>query len=249
MRAALVVHHISEDQQTTLNNIVQMTHESADAGADLVLFCEAALTDFITVDCAGHDLPLGRHIPGPTTNVLASVTRDRGIWVAIGLYEREHDRLYDSALLLSPDGTIALKYRRIDPHWHGRAADHSVYRQGSAVGKVATPFGTGAFLICGDLFYDNPIRRVRELRPDWLLHPFARCFDSEVADSEQWHREERYVYAERVRRMGVTTLMTNLLTDDCRFGCYFGGSMVVSGKGELVDHLPIGKAGRLLIDL
>ena len=102
MRAALVVHHISEDQQTTLNNIVQMTRESADAGVDLVLFCEAALTDFITVDCAGHDLPLGRHIPGPTTNVLASVTRDRGIWVAIGLYEREHDRLYDSALLPKP---------------------------------------------------------------------------------------------------------------------------------------------------
>lgn len=38
MRAALVVHHISEDQQTTLNNIVQMTRESADAGVDLVLF-------------------------------------------------------------------------------------------------------------------------------------------------------------------------------------------------------------------
>lgn len=248
MRAALVVHHISESQEITLNRIVQKIHESADAGADLVLFGEAALTGFIMNDDPVHDLPLGRHIPGPTTDVLAGVARERGVWIALGLYEREHDRLYDSAVLLSPAGTIALKYRRIDPHWHGSDADPLVYRQGSVVGKVATPFGTVAFLLCGDLFDENLVRQVRELHVNWLLYPFARCFDSEVADNEQWYKEEQYIYAERVSRAGVTTLITNILTEDCRFGCYFGGSMIVSGRGEVVDRFPLGKVGILLSD-
>lgn len=248
MRAALVVHPISECLETTLDRIVRMIHESADAGADLVLFGETALTGFIMNDDPVHDLPLGQHIPGSTTGALADIARARGIWITMGLYEREHDRLYDSAVLLCPTGTIGLKYRRIDPHWHGRDADPLIYRQGAVVPILATPFGTVAFLICGDLFDDNLLRQVRELRPDWLLYPFARCFDSEVADRKQWYREEQYVYAERVGTVGVATLMTNILTEDSSSGCYFGGSMVVSARGVVVDYFPIGQVGTLFFD-
>ena len=165
MRAALAVHQISEHPETTLDRIVQTVHQSADAGADLVLFGEAAITGFIMNDDPGHDLPLEQQIPGPATDVLSDVAQKRGVWIATGLYERVHEHLYDSAVLLCLGGDIALKYRRIDPHWHGRDADPLVYKQGSAVGKVATPFGTIAFLICGDLFDDNLVRQVRELRP------------------------------------------------------------------------------------
>lgn len=248
MKAALVVNHVLPDIDANLATILNMANEAAEAGAVLVVFPEAALTGLINNDEPSHDLPLGQPIPGPVTNVLARLAREQHIWLAIGLLERESDKLYDSAVLLTPDGEIGLKHRRIHPKWHGRDADPSVYCQGTELSKVETPLGTFAFLICGDLFDDELIQRIRILRPDWLLHPIARCFLDGSYNQERWDREEKPEYAKRVKQAGVTTLMTNYLTDK-DFDGYFGGAMVVSSNGAVVDSFPLGKVGILMVDL
>jgi len=247
MKAALVVNRVLLDIDANLTTILKMAKEAADAGADLAVFPEAALTGLINNDEPSHDLPLGQAIPGPVTDVLARLARERRIWLAIGLLERECDRLYDSAVLLTPDGTIGLKYRRIHPKWHG-PADPSVYCQGTELPKVETSFGAFAFLICGDLFDDELIQRVRGLRPDWLLFPFARRFRDRSYDQKRWDREEKPEYAKRVKLAGITTLMTNYISDR-DFSGSFGGAMVVSSDGTVVDSFPLGEAGILMVDL
>jgi len=249
MKAALVVHRVLADRETNLAAILSMAREAADAGAELVLFPEAALTGLINDDDPAHDLPLGQAIPGPVTDVLAELACERDLWLAIGLLEREEDRLYDAAVLLTPNGEIGLRYRRIQPQWHGRRADPAVYRQGTELSKLQTPFGSVAFLICGDLFDDEILRRVRDLRPDWLLFPFARCFDDGSYDQERWDREEWAEYVQRVRLAGIPTLMANYLADRVMLGGAFGGAMAVAGNGTVVASFPLGKVGILLVDL
>jgi len=39
----------------------------------------------------------------------------------------------DPAALIAPAGSIALRYRRNQPQWHGMAADSAVYRQGTSI--------------------------------------------------------------------------------------------------------------------
>jgi predicted amidohydrolase len=255
MKVALVVHRVLPDVDANLATIVDMAQRAADDGADLVLFSEAALTGLINNDHPAHDLPLGCAIPGPVTGVLGRLARQRRLWLAIGLLEREGNQLYDSALLLTPGGEIGLKYRRIQPQWHGKGADPTVYCQGTALPRLETPLGTFAFLICGDLFDDGIVRRVRDLRPDWLLFPFARCFSSRPgdqgrsSDQKRWDREEKPAYAQRVALAGVTTLMTNYLADRTLLGGTFGGAMVVAADGTVIDALPLGRAGMLVVDL
>jgi len=249
VKAALVVNRVLFDIGANLATSLKMANEAADAGADLVLFPEAALTGLINNDDPSHDLSLGQAIPGPATEVLAGLTRERRIWLGIGILEREGGRLYDSAVLLTPDGEIGLKYRRITPQWHGRTADPSIYRQGTELSKLETSLGTFAFLICGDLFDDELIQRVRVLRPDWLLFPFARCFDDGSCDQRRWEREEKPMYVQRARLTGSTTLMTNYLAEGNLLRGGFGGAMVVSSDGTVVDSLPLGKVGILLVDL
>jgi len=248
MKAALVVNRVLPDIDANLTTILNMANEAADAGADLVVFPEAALTGLINNDEPSHDLPLGQPIPGPVTDVLARLACERRIWLAIGLLERDGDKLYDSAVLLTPDGEIGLKHRRIQPQWHGPNVDPSVYCQGTELSKVNTPLGTFAFLICGELFDDELVQRVRNLRPDWLLFPFARCFNDGSYDQERWDREEKPEYVQRVKLAGITTLMTNYLTDK-DFDGYFGGIMVVSSDGTVVDSFPLDKIGILMVDL
>ena len=249
MKAALVVNRVTPNTEANLSAILEMAGEAADAGAELVLFPEAALTGLINNGDPAHDLPLGQTIPGIVTDMLAALAHRKRIWVAIGLLEREDGRLYDSAVMFTPDGDIGLRYRRIHPMWHGRNADASVYCQGTELPRIETSLGTFAFLICGDLFDDELIHRVKCLEPDWLLFPFARCFDDGSYDQERWDKKEEPEYIKRIQLVGVTTLMTNYLADRNMQGGSFGGAMVVSNNGDVIDAFPLGKTGMLVVDL
>ena len=145
MRAALVVHRVTPDVDANLRSILSLVDQAADAGADLVLFPEAALTGLINNDHPARDLPLGQEIPGSVTDTLADLAQKRGIWLAIGLLERDGNQLYDAAVLSTPGGEIGLKYRRIQPQWHGRHADLVVYRQGTALRKLETRWARSPF--------------------------------------------------------------------------------------------------------
>jgi N-carbamoylputrescine amidase len=249
VRIALVVHETRLGVDANLRAIREEATEAADAGAALVVFPEAALTGLINNDDPAHDLPLGQTVPGPATDAVGTLARERRLFIAFGLLERDRSHLYDSAVLLDPEGTIALRYRRIHPGWHGRRADASVYRHGAELSKVGTSLGTFAFLICGDLFDDEIPGRARALRADWLLFPFWRCFDDLSHDQQRWDREELPEYARRAAQTETTTLMVNALAPSNMEGGAFGGATVVGAGGSVRAAFPLGSAGTLLLDL
>lgn len=249
MKATLAVNRVTSDPPKNLAEILRTITQAGQAHADLILFPEAAVTGLINNDDPAHDLPLGQPIPGPVTDQLAYQCRSVGIWTAIGLLERDDEALYDTAVLIAPDGAIKLKYRRIQPQWHGRHADTRIYCQGTEVTKAVTPWGTMAFLICGDLFDDAIIARVRDLQPDWILFPFARCFADGSHNQARWDNEECPAYQRRVKRIGIPTMMTNYLADRDLLGGAFGVAMVVAGDGTLQAAFPLGKRGMLVVEV
>lgn len=245
MKAVLAVNYVTSDPHRNLAGILTMIEQAAHQNVDLILFPEAAVTGLINNDDPAHDLPLGQDIPGAVTDRLALCCQSLGVWTAIGLLERDGNALYDTAVLIAPDGEIKLKYRRIQPQWHGRNADPLIYRQGSEVAMADTPLGRLAFLICGDLFDEQIVEQVKALEPDWVLFPFARCFDDGSYDQARWDGEERPEYQQRVGCIGVTTLMTNYLAGQDLPGGAFGGVMVVAGDGTIRASLPLGQSGLL----
>ncbi len=170
---------------------------------------------------------------------------------AFGLLERAGGGLYDSAVLIDADGELRLTYRRINPQWHGPAALPDVYRQGERVDAVATPWGTVALLICGDLFDDAVLVQVRALAPDWLIFPFARSFAGGGVSQARWDAEEMPAYAARVRAVEAPALMVNYLADgrDLPDDGSFGGAFVVRADGTVVAQKPLGEPGLLVSDV
>ena len=178
------------------------------------------------------------------------MARLNSLWIGFGLFERDGDCLYDSAVLIAPDGSVALRYRRNQPQWHGIGADSAVYRQGTSIEVARTPIGNVGFLICGDLFDDALVPRFRALRPDLLLFPFARCFSDGSADQARWDTEEMPEYVRQVVSVGVPALMTNYIgAPDIEECLSFGGAFAVSADGEVVASLPLGVEGALLVGL
>ena len=249
-RAALVVPRVRSDPSQNLATVVAMATQAAHSGADLVIFPEAVLTGLINNDDPAHDLALGQQIPGPSTETLGKFCRENRIWLAFGLLERESNRLYDSAVLIDASGGMRLKYRRNQPQWHGTNADSRTYCQGTDVLKAETTFGSVSFLICGDLFDDGIVSRLRDLQPDWLLFPFSRSFPDGSSDQGRWDREELPHYLDRVGLAHVPTLMTNYIGDESLADDNsFGGAFFVSDQGELLGSLPLGQEGFLMADL
>ena len=60
---------------------------------------------------------MATEIPGPVTERLGQIARDCGLWMVPGsMYERAADgRIYNTAVVLSPDGDLIARYRKVFP--------------------------------------------------------------------------------------------------------------------------------------
>ncbi|MEX0651266.1 MAG: carbon-nitrogen hydrolase family protein, partial [Actinomycetota bacterium] len=84
--------------------------EAADGGAEL-----AALPEYLEyMGPASLRSGIAAPVPGPVTERLGAVARERSMWVlAGGLLEAAGDRVHDTSVLLDPDGEVAAAYRKI----------------------------------------------------------------------------------------------------------------------------------------
>lgn len=250
MRIALIVNKVGPDRVRNLEEILFSVEKAASSGAKLIPLPDAVLTGLINNDNPTHDLPLGETVPGVVTKTIGMLCRQYSIWLSIGLLEREGNQLYDTAVLIDDEGYIVLKYRRIQPQWHGKTADPSVYCQGLEIPKCDTPFGSLAFLICGDLFDDKILSQFKVLAPDWIIFPFARCFSDGSINQIRWDTEELPCYVERVKLAGTPALMTSYLSDsNLNDGNTSGGAFVISASGNVIASHSLGEPGILLVDI
>lgn len=249
MRAWLVVHSVDATVSATLDGMRGWVEDAATAGAEMVMFSEAALTGLVATGDPTSDRGLGEAVPATATEMLSAAARRWRIYVGFGLYERAGSALFDSAVLLRPDGNIALHYRRIDTRWHDQRADAAVYREGTEVPVATTPLGRVAVIICGDLFNDHVCALLPELNPDVVVVPMARGFDEDAPDEAAWATSEVEAYAERAAHLGLAMLLVNHLGPAALAGPSVGGAMAFSPRGELVGRLPIRTEGALAVDL
>jgi len=243
-KSALVVHKIRATLEENIEFIKNAIREAADNKADLILFSETALTGLSNTDEPKHDITLGIEINSKPINELCNCAKEKGIYVALGLFEREGDSLYDTALLIDRFGHIIIKYRRMSNGWHDPRIKDDIYKEGDAVTSVTTEFGKICFLICGDLFDDRLVRLVNEQDADIILYPFARGFDDRSYDTDRWLKQETPEYAEQIGKAGALTLGTNYINEE-----YFGGAFVISKDGQLLGSYDLGIEGIFYFDI
>ena len=88
-------------------------------------------------------------VPGPAADRLGEIAREHGVWLVTGVNEVDPGRngtVYNALLYHAPDGSLALKHRKLVPTNHERL----VWGQGDGGGLRAleTPIGRIGGLIC-----------------------------------------------------------------------------------------------------
>lgn len=130
--------------EQNLQRAVDMIHRAAEAGCAVVVLPECL--DLGWTDPAARQL--AQPIPGPRSDLLAVAAQQTGVYVVAGLTERAGNRIYNAAVLLSPQGDLLLKHRKINI----MEIAQDLYTPGGSLVVAETPLGTIGLAICADNF-------------------------------------------------------------------------------------------------
>ena len=145
-----------------------MIAEAAKQKADLIVLGETVpyvRTKLSPAECA-------EPIPGPTTEYFGSQAKLNGIHIAVSLYEREGHLVYNTAVLLSSEGKLLGKYRKV-------CLPHGEVEKGVAPGAdypvFDTKFGKVGLMICYDGFYPEVARALTANGAEVIAWPVWGC--------------------------------------------------------------------------
>lgn len=241
---------VAFDPARTLSKLSRLAEEAARKGARLVLFPEAFVSayprglDFGAV--VGSRSDEGREefrrywdssveVPGPAVDELGRIAQRNGIYLVVGVVERERGTLYCTVLFLGPDGALLGKHRKVMP----TASERLVwgFGDGSTMPVLDTPMGKLGAVICWENYL--PLMRAAmyakgieiycaptaDARDSWIasmrhIAVEGRCF---VLSCNQFCRRRDYP-ADYRSRFGndPDTIMTR------------GGSCIVDPFGNLL---------------
>jgi nitrilase len=152
---------VAFDLEKTLEKLRRLARDAASQGAKLALFPEAFVSayprglDFGAV--VGSRSDKGREdfrrywessveIPGPAVESLSETAGTNGIFLIVGVVERDAGTLYCTVLFFAPDGTYLGKHRKVMP----TASERLVwgFGDGSTLPVFDTPLGKVGAVIC-----------------------------------------------------------------------------------------------------
>jgi predicted amidohydrolase len=93
------------DKERNLAQILSRFEEAAAAGAKLVVFPECALSGYCFKSRA-EALPAAEPVPGPASEKILAVARQFGATAVVGMLERAGERVFNSAVVISPEGIL-----------------------------------------------------------------------------------------------------------------------------------------------
>ena len=150
-------------------------------GANLVVLPEMMISGYV-VDRAGLDA-VAEPVPGPTTDAWGRLAAQGAGYVVGGLCERDDERLFNSAVVMGPDGKLIGHYRKT----HLFGDEKLVFAPGDlGFPLVTTEFGTIGLCVCYDLRFVEVVRLMALQGADLICVPTAWIvgFDKVRWDSE-----------------------------------------------------------------
>jgi predicted amidohydrolase len=120
---------------------------------NLIVFPELATTGYEV----GPRFPQAAQlVPGPAVNIIGQRAADYGVYVAFGMVTKEkvESILYNSAILIGPDGEVIGQYQKV----HLKGEEHMAFRPGYRLLPFETEYGLVGLMIGWDLAFPEAAR-------------------------------------------------------------------------------------------
>lgn len=187
--------------------------EAGKLGLDIVCLGEA-ITLVGTTKTAAEVL---EPIPGPSTQKLGEAARRNHLWVVAGLYERDGQTPYNTAVLINREGQLVGKYRKVHLP---REEWVKGFTPGFDYPVFETDFGKVAIQICYDWFFPE-VAMIWRLKGAEIV--FAPTWGTTFPD-EDGRAEGETVFRVRARDAGIYLVPS----------VYDGNSMIIDPMGRIL---------------
>jgi predicted amidohydrolase len=136
----------------------------------------AALFPWVDIICfselcmSGLEMNLAMPIPNPSLDRIIGWAQTKNKWIIPGsFYEKEKDKIYNTSLVISPDGEIAARYRKIFP-W--RPLEETEAGEDFCVFDIPQK-GRFGLCICYDLWFPELTRSLAWMGAEAIFCPTA----------------------------------------------------------------------------
>src|SRR5690554_3676808 len=163
------------------DNLVKMSETIAKIASqqrvDLIVFPELITSGY---ELGLRFTELAQRVPGPTVNLIGQRANEYGVYVAFGMVskERVESVLYNSAVLVGPDGELLEVYNKV----HLRGEERMAFREGYKLPVVGTEIGVIGLMIGYDLSFPE-VARSLTLDGAQLL---CVCANWEASALDEW---------------------------------------------------------------
>lgn len=121
--------------------------EAASKGAQICVVPECSDIGWANPDA----FDLASPVPGRVSDEYCRIAKQNNIFIAAGVTEKDDERLYNSALLISNKGEILIHHRKINVF----VDVEDMYSIGGSLSIAETELGTIGIDICADNFYNS----------------------------------------------------------------------------------------------
>ena len=236
-------------KDANLRRAVELAAQAAQAGASLLLFPEA-----MTLGWTHSSAKLeADEIPGGLScRVLADAAKRHGIYICSGLVERHGPSIFNSAVLLGPDGAVLAHHRKLNE----LDIAHALYALGDRLQVARTPLGSFGVMICADAFARGQVisRTLGYMGADLILSPSAWAVPADHDNAKQPYGKlwlDNYGPVARDFQLWIAGVSNvGWITDGPWAGrqC-IGCSLVVDPSGQAVLQGPYGVDAEALLFL
>ncbi|HEC33308.1 MAG TPA: carbon-nitrogen hydrolase family protein [Chloroflexi bacterium] len=187
---------------------------------DLIVFPELATTGYEM----GPRFPqTAQLVPGPTANIIGQRAAEYGVHVAFGMVTKEkvESIVYDSAVLVGPDGEVLGQYHKV----HLRGEERMAFRAGYRLLPFETDFGVVGLMIGWDLAFPE-VARSLVLEGAEVLAVLANWEEPHVAEWRTYLLARAYenaVFVAAANRVGEEPSYT-----------FFGQSAIIDPQGRVL---------------
>jgi len=211
----------------TEENLVKMSELVAKIAGqqkvDLIVFPELITSGY---ECGVRFTDLAQRVPGPTVNLIAQRAQEFGVHIAFGLPTKEkvESILFNSLVLIGPDGELIGDYRKV----HLKGEERMAFRAGYRYLVFECQFGTIGLLTGYDLAFPEAARSLALEGAELLVV----CANWEKPHRDEWRT---YVLA-RAYENALFVAAANRVGDDVTYS-FFGDSTIVGPRGQVYATL------------
>ncbi len=157
---------IWNDKTASIGKIKKMVIEAAGQGVDILVFPELSLSGYEPNEDNTMHREFAETIPGPATEEIAELTKQLGIYVILGMPERDVDNAdicYISCPLLGPEGLIGT-YRKLHLATPPLFKESLCFTGGNSVPVFETRYGPIGIQVCADFWVYPELSRILMLK-------------------------------------------------------------------------------------